>query len=409
MKGRGPTRGPGAAFLPLDEAISVATGLVRPIEAAEFVRVLEGLRRIVATDVRALVDVPSSDRAAMDGYAVIARDTSRARPSRPVVLRRTETLYASSVPTMRVKSGRCAEIATGATVPGGADAVVMVEDTESEEGLVQVSRVARTGQNVVRRGSDIKRGAVVVRSGEVLTPARLGALAAIGAGRVRVFRKPRVGILTTGEEVATPGRRIRPGQVYDINSWTVSSVVREQGGEPIPMGRAADRPEAIRAAIERAAAASDLVVVSGGSSVGKRDLVVSALRSMGDVLFHGIAVKPGRPTALARVRGTPILGMPGNPTSCLSNAVVLLTPMLRKMARLPVAHDRAVELPLAQRIVSMVGRAEVHTVRIAGGRAVPAYKGSAAITSMAHADGYILVPASAHLVEKGEVVRVVLF
>jgi len=208
--------------------------------------------------------------------------------------------------------------------------------------------------------------------------------------------------------VIPPGRPIRPGQVYDINSNTMAGVVRENGGEAVLLGRVRDRLEPLRSAL-RKGLASDMVVFSGGSSVGERDMVVDVMQSMGDVLFHGIAIKPGRPTALGRVDGKPVLGMPGNPTSCLSNCYVLLAPMLRRMARLPPPTEKATEVPLAERIVSTIGRVEFHTVRIVDGRAVPAYKESGAITSMSHADGYIEIPSNVTSVEKNKTVRVTLF
>jgi molybdenum cofactor synthesis domain-containing protein len=196
--------------------------------------------------------------------------------------------------------------------------------------------------------------------------------------------------------------------VFDINSNTMASVVCENGGEPVLLGRVPDRLDALKAAVRKAVAA-DLVLFSGGSSVGEKDMIIDVLCSMGDLLFHGIAVKPGKPTVLGLVSGKAVLGMPGYPTSCLSNCYMLLVPMLRKMARLPPPIERVVEVPMAKRLVSVIGRVEFHTVRLEDGLAVPAYKESGAITSMAHADGYIEIPANVDLIEKGETVRVVLF
>ncbi len=386
----------------------MAMDVVRPIERKETVPILGALRRVSAEDVRSMIDVPLADRAAMDGYAVRARDTVLAGNSKPVVLRRIETLFADRVPQKRLTTGRCTEVATGSTLPDGADAVVKVEDTDPAGDLVTIRVPVRPGQNVSRRGEDIERGSVVVHRGELLTPARLGALAAIGLARARVYVKPRVSILTTGDEVVPPGKPIRAGQVYDINSNTMASIVRENGGEPILLGRTRDRLEELRAAL-RKAIVNDLVVFSGGSSVGEKDMTIDVLRSMGDVLFHGIAVKPGKPTILARVEGKAVLGMPGNPTSCLSNGYVILAPMLRRMARQRPAHPTIVEVPLATRLVSKTGRVKFHTVRIVDGQAVPAFKESSAITSMAHADGYIEIPANVDSLEKGERVRVTLY
>jgi len=396
------------ALIPLDEALRMAMDVVPPIERTETVPLRDAWRRVSSEDIRSKIDVPLADRAAMDGYAVIARDTHGAKKSKPVVLQQIETLYADTIAKKRVTNGRCTELATGSTLPKGADAVVRFEDTERVGTTVKVFSPARPHENVSRRGGDIARGSVVVRGGEVLTPAKIGAVAAIGLAHVSVFEKPRVALLTSGDEVIPPGKPIRPGQVYDINSNTMAGVVRENGGEAVLLGRVRDRLEPLRSAL-RKGLASDMVVFSGGSSVGERDMVVDVMQSMGDVLFHGIAIKPGRPTALGRVNGKPILGMPGNPTSCLSNCYVLLAPMLRRMARLPPPTERAIDVPLAERIVSTIGRVEFHTVRIVDGRAVPAYKESGAITSMAHADGYVEIPSNVTSVEKNETVHVTLF
>lgn len=396
------------ALLPFPDALRMAIDVVRPVDRRETVGLLEAVDRVAADDVRSTMDVPSADRAAMDGYAVRARDTAEARRSGPVLMDCIEVVRAGAVPRKRVTRNQCAEIATGSNLPSGADAVVRVEDTGRDGGRVAISVPVQIGENVAARASDIRRGSVVVRAGDVLTPAKVGALAAIGKARVRVYGKPRVSILTTGDEVVPPGRRLRPGQVHDINSITIAGVVAEHGGEPVRMGRVADRFEDLRAGLAKARV-RDLVVCSGGSSVGERDLVVDVLASMGDVLFHGIAVRPGRPTVLGRVDGTPVLGMPGFPTSCLSNCYVLLAPMLRRMARLPPDRPKTVDVPLAKRLDRTPGRVEFHTIRLVEGEAVPAFKESSAITSMAHADGYIEIPADVERLERGATVRVVLF
>ena len=404
----GRTTRPPKALISLSEAIRIAVDIVRPIERTETLPLADALRRVAAEDVPSSIDVPLADRAAMDGYAVRAQDTVRAGTTHSVTLVCIETHHADGVPRAVVIAGRCTKVATGTTMPKGADAVVMIEDTERDGDRVSMHASVEPGENVSRRGSDIERESTVVRAGEVLTPAKLGALAAIGHARARVYAKPRVSILVTGDEVVSLGRSIWAGQVYDVNSHTIAAVVRENGGEPKPEGRAPDRLATLRIALKKAAA-NDLVVVSGGSSVGEKDLVVAALESMGDLLFHGIAMKPGRPTALGLVEGKAVLGLPGNPTSCLSNGYVILAPMLRRIARLPSARGTVIEVPLATRLASKIGRVEFHTVRIVDGQAVPAYKESGAITSMAHADGYVEIPSDVDGIEKGGIVRVVLF
>ena len=406
--GRGRGMHPLGRLLPFDQALRLALRAARPTDRTERVPVPDAESRVAAETVRSPIDVPLAARAAMDGYAVLAEDTTRARPSAPVSLRRVGQILAGEIAQARVVPGRCLEIATGALIPRGANAVVMVEATHRQGTVVDVRARVAPGENVSRRGEDIRRGAVVVRQGDVLTAAKVGALSAVGRTQVRVYGKPRVAIFTTGDEIVAPGRPLRPGQVYDVNSRTLAAVVRSNGGDPVSLGSAGDRPPALDSILRRALR-GDLVVTSGGSSVGSRDLLADLVSRHGRVVFHGIAVRPGRPTVLGLVNRTPVLGMPGHPTSCLMNAYVLLAPMVRRLARLPPAVARSVEGVLAEGFRSPRGKTEFHPVRLAGGRVVSAYRGSSAITSMAHADGFVEIPADITRLRKGARARVVLF
>ncbi len=399
---------PFKVLISLDEALTICMESVSAVGQREMLPIEDAAGRVAASEVRAKISVPLADRAAMDGYGVRAADTFVASKFKPKVLRRIETLYASTVPKKRVAKGKCTEVATGSTIPEGADAVVMVEDTEKKGDLISTYSPVHPGENVSAEGEDIKKGDKVIARGDILSPAKIGALAAVGVRQVHVYRKPSVAVLTTGDEVVEPGRPIRPGQVYDINAYTLAAVIEENGGKPKRFPRVPDDVRSLRKSLNEAAK-SDLVVFSGGSSVGEKDLIMDVLKELGEVRFHGVAVKPGKPTVFGRVGNTPVLGMPGYPTSCLSNAYMILMPMLRKMARLPPKHENAVELPLSRRLVSTIGRTEFHTVRVEGGEAVPVYKESGAITSMANADGYIMIPANADLLEAGEKVRVIFF
>jgi molybdopterin molybdotransferase len=267
---------------------------------------------------------------------------------------------------------------------------------------------AAEGQNVGRRGADIRAGVRVVSAGEMLTPSRVGAVAAIGCAGIDVFAKPRVALLSTGNEVVEPGRPLAPGQIYDVNRFTLAAIVSAHGGVPDPRLPVADTVAALEEALDSCADA-DAIVFSGGSSVGERDFIVDAIRTRGEMIFHGIAVKPGKPTGFALIGTTPFFGMPGNPTSCLSNAYILLIPFLRAVARLPVHTPRTVRVPLGRRIVSHAGRHQFYTVRIDGGVALPAFKGSGDITSLSRADGYIEIPADQSTIDEGAIVEVTLF
>jgi molybdenum cofactor synthesis domain-containing protein len=396
--------------IPLDEALALMLEAAAPIERVERVSIRHAHGRVVATAPVAALDVPPFDRAAMDGYAVVAEDTFGAGRYEPRVLRCIEKVYTGQVAARRVGRGECIEIATGAPMPEGADAVVMVEESEKADagGEVRVFTPVYPRQHVGRRAADIASGQEVLARGEVLNASRIGALAATGVLDVDVFAKPRIAILSTGNEIVEPGRPLGPGQIYDINQFTLSAVIAAHGGEAVVFPTVPDSLPELTAAVQ-AAGGEDMMVFSGGSSVGERDLILDVLQRAGEVLFHGIAVKPGKPTVFGRAGGKPVLGMPGYPTSCLSNAHMLLVPLLRRIARLPEYTPPSVRLPLGRRIVSTTGRHQFYTVRIADGVAMPAFKASGDITSMSRADGYIEIPAQTDVVEAGEMVEVKLF
>jgi len=384
-----------------------------PIDRVERVALSAGDGRVAAHDVIAEVDVPPFDRAAMDGYAVVAEDTFGAGTHSPKTLRCVDRVFTGEMPVRPIGRGECIEIATGAPLPYGADAVVMVEETERDAGgaefSVRVLTPVYPRQNVGRRAADLKVGERVIRQGQVLSPSQVGALAATGVASVDVYARPVVAILSTGNEIVEPGQPLAPGQIYDINRFTLQAVVERHGGVAVPLPTAADTIEDLSAAVDAAIGVGDVLVFSGGSSVGDRDLILDLLERRGEVAFHGIAVKPGKPTAFGRIGTRPVLGMPGYPASCLSNAYLLLVPFLRKMARLPAWQPATIDLPLARRVVSTTGRHQFYTVRVGDGFAEPAFKASGDITSMAQADGYIEIPAQTDVVEAGTTVTVKLF
>ena len=400
---------PFTSTISLDEARRRLDAAVRPIARTERVPLGEAAGRVIAASVTSPIDVPPFARSAMDGYAVIAADTTGAARSTPARLRMLDRIYTGQLSSVTVTPGTCVEIATGAPLPAGADAVVMVEDTaKDEESAIAIFTTATAGQNIGRRGADIAAGDGFLAAGDVLSPSRVGALAAVGFADVEVFARPRVAILSTGNEVVEPGQPLPPGHIFDVNRFTLGAIVSTHGGVAESHRPAQDTIEALIAALD-ACAGADLIVFSGGSSVGERDLVVDAIAARGEMIFHGIAVRPGKPTAFALVSGTPFFGMPGNPTSCLSNAYILLVPFLRTLARLPPHAPRIVRLPLGRRIVSAVNRHQFYTVRLRDGAAWPAFKGSGDITSLSQADGYIEIPADQSVVDQSALVDVTLF
>ena len=394
---------PFTSTIPFPEALRLALTATAPLSRTDHVPLIDADGRVVAQDVVSALDVPPFDRSAMDGYAVRSADVAA-----PTSLRCVGRVFTGEVSLRALDAGECIEIATGAPIPAGADAVVMVEETARDGDTVRVNAPVKSRQNIGRRAADIGIGSMVVSRGQVLTPSRIGALAATGHTSVEVLAKPSVAILSTGNEVVEPGRPLKPGQIYDINRFTLESVVRRHGGMPQALPSSGDSLDELKAALD-AASAHDLIVFSGGSSVGERDLVRDVIAARGEMLFHGIAVKPGKPTAFARIGASLFLGMPGNPTSCLSNAYILMVPILRKLAGLSPWEPRTIAAPLARRIVSNSDRHQFYTVRIVHGVAEPAFKGSGDITSMAHADGYMEIPASTESIEAGIVVTVTLF
>jgi molybdenum cofactor synthesis domain-containing protein len=400
---------PFKSTISLEEARQRLTSHLRPIDRVERVLLAEAAGRVAAADVAASLHVPPFSRSAMDGYAVVAADTVDATPARPVRLRIVDRVYTGQAAGRRIGPGTCVEIATGAPLPDGADAVVMVEDTiAAGPDEVDIRAAAKAAQNVGRRGADISPGDIVVRRGDVLNPSRIGALAAVGELELDVFAQPAVAILSTGDEIVAPGTALAPGQIYDVNRFTLSAVVAANGGLPQPHRPAHDTLADLAASLDGCRDA-DIVVFSGGSSVGERDLVVDLVAERGEMVFHGIAVKPGKPTAFAIVDGQPFFGMPGNPTSCLSNAYILLAPFLRATARLPALAPRTVRARLGRRIDSPAGRHQFYTVRLRDGAALPAFKGSGEITSLSQADGYIEIPADQSAIDEGALVEVTLF
>lgn len=390
-----------------DAALKIIEKNIIQMHRVERIPIEEASGRVLAEDAEAAFNVPPFDRSAMDGYAVKAEDTFGATSSSPKALRLIGVQHAGEVFEGEVRRGDCVQVSTGSPIPKGSDAVVMVEYTRREDELVEIQQPVYPGANISPEGEDIKVGEVVVEEGEMLTPAKVGALAALNFESVNVLEKPNIAVFSTGSEVRPLGMDLRPGQIYDVNSYTLSTVISANGCVPVKKGIIPDDESIIEKTVEDASG-YDMGVFSGGSSVGTRDLFADAVEALGEVFFHGLQVKPGKPTLFGVVSGTPIFGMPGYPTSCLSNAYVFLTPALRKLAGLPVAEPRTVNARMGSRVVSSSGREQFLTVRLEGGVAHPAFKKSGDITSMANADGYVVLPVNLDVIEEGEEVTVTL-
>ncbi|MFA5451432.1 MAG: gephyrin-like molybdotransferase Glp [Dehalococcoidales bacterium] len=389
-----------------DKALTLILEQLNPVERTEMVQILEASNRVLAEDIIATHNVPPFNRAAMDGYALNSADTKSASQQNTVKLIISGEIYAGDISSHHVQPRSCMYIATGAVIPAGTDAVIRIENTSISDGCISINSPVRSFENVAPAGEDIRSGKVVLNSGTLLSPARAGVLASQGIEQVKVYSKPVVPVITTGDELAQPPEALRPGQIYDVNNTTLRSLICLSGGFPVKLTGLGDSLKSLEQGFEQALN-GDMIVVSGGSSVGQKDYMSELLASMGQIIFHGLNAKPGKPTLFAVVKGKPVLALPGYPTSCLINAYILLKPAIRKLARLPGNDNRTIEAFLAGRI-SASKRRQFVTVELDGTRARPTGKESGAITATAYASGYITVPENTE-VSEGAPVKVTLF
>lgn len=398
---------PFGALLPLETARRRVLEAARPIRATETVPVTEALGRVAARGYRAPAPVPAFARATWDGYALRAAATRGATPRRPARLRLVGEVFAERRFARRLGPTETVAIATGGEVPRGADAVVPFEVTRRRRGLLEVPAPVRRGDRVAAPGDDFPRGTVLVRPGDRLAPAGLGALAAAGFAGVRVYRRPVVAIVPNGNELVAPGASAGRGRIFESNNATLAAVVTAAGGIPRPLPPVPDRLDRLERVLARALAESDLVLATGGSSVGEHDYLPTIFPRLGRLLFHGIAVRPGKPTLAAVARGRLLLGLPGHPTSCLSNAYWLLLPVLRKIARQPGPGWTEAAARLAAPLEApSPGLATIVPLHVEGGWARPTFRDSSAITSLEGANAFAVLPPSARSRPRGERLRV---
>jgi putative molybdopterin biosynthesis protein len=389
------------------------------------------LGRVLAEDVRAAVDVPSFDRSNVDGYALRAADSFSASEQQPRRLRLlAEEIATAVVPQTSVDDSKAMAIATGGMVPRGADAVVMVEHTDVVRGELLVRRAVTPGANIAYAGTDMAAGELVVSAGTILTSRETGVLAAVGCAEVEVVRRPRVAILSTGDEIIPPGEPMRPGLVYDSNSRILADAVRELGGEAVELGTVGDHLAKLREAVAGALAQCDVVLLSGGTSKGAGDLSYRVVRELTDpgIVAHGVALKPGKPICLAASRGKPVVVLPGFPTSAIFTFHEFVAPVIRRLAGLPVDSRSLVQAELAVKVNSEIGRTEYLLVSLVeralisgdtptatdpGGSATrlvawPMGKGSGSVTTFSRADGFVTIGRHCEIVEAGSPVEVTL-
>ncbi|MFB6126566.1 MAG: molybdopterin biosynthesis protein [Halolamina sp.] len=373
--------------------------------------------RVLAERVDAEVDVPGFDRASMDGYAVRGRDTFGAGEADPVELGLVGAVHAGEEPAVTVEEGTCAEISTGAVMPDGADAVVMVEETaETDDGSVLVRAAVAPGDNVMLAGTDVAAGQRALGPGTKLTPREIGLLSALGVDEVSVRGRPTVGIVSTGDELVRPGETLNSarGQIYDVNSYTVAAGVEEAGGDPRLYPHAGDDYDEMERVLREAAADCDLVLSSGSTSASAVDVIYRVIEDGGDLLLHGVAVKPGKPMLVGELGGASYVGLPGYPVSALTIFRTFVAPAVREAAGLPEPETATVDGEMAVRERYAEGRTRMMPVGLledeTGDTLVyPVDKGSGATTSLVDADGVVEVDADTELLAAGESVTVTLF
>ena len=392
---------------------------VQPV-GSETIRSVHGRGRVLAEDLHSTVDLPHFHRAAMDGYAVISKDTFGASQSLPAYLKLAGVVEMGKEAFQPVTKGEAIRISTGGMMPPEADAVVMVEYTdETDGGLVEIHRGVSPWQNVIQIGDDIKKGEPVFSRGRRLRGHDLGALTGVGISSVAVYKRPRIALLSTGDEIVDVDVEPRPGQVRNINQHSLAGLIEEAGGELKDWGVVRDDRVQLTDAIGAALAWGDLVLLSGGSSMGAKDIALETILSFPDseFIFHGISIAPGKPTIFAKACGKPILGLPGYPVSALVIFDLFGAPMVRRLGGESVAtlqrFSRTVRAKLKTNIASQIGREDyVRVVLEAAGTgfiATPLPSKSGAIFTLVKADGMVRIEMNQDGLEQGEDVDVILF
>ncbi|HIE33815.1 MAG TPA: hypothetical protein EYP86_01585, partial [Candidatus Altiarchaeales archaeon] len=361
--------------------------------------------RVLSEDIIAEIDVPHFKRSAMDGFAVIAEDTFNTSDVNPKELEIIDSIHCGEISKKKVTHGKCIEITTGAKIPDDANAVLMVEYTEKEKNKIKIYRSLAPGENIITIGSDIKKGTRIFKKGTLLNPRYTGVLSALGISKIKVKRRPIISVLSTGNEILNPGEKLTDGRVYDVNSRTIIDSLKDRNCIVINLGIVRDDENEIKGKIINGIKNSDLIILSGGSSLGSEDMVEKIISKLGKLLVHGIAVKPGKPTIIGKVNNKLVIGLPGNPTSALSNYYILIKPVLDRMLGIR-ERRKTIKAKLTRKVASTIGRYEFLPVKIVKDNAEPVMKGSNAITTLANADGFVEISENTEVLEKGSTVDV---
>ena len=386
---------------------------------SETIDVSSALGRILAEDIFAPHPLPEFQRSTVDGYAVRAEDTYGATDSLPAYLSLIDEVPMGDSPMFEVNPAQCALIHTGGMLPSGADAVVMLEYTQPvRAGEIEILRAVANGENLIRVGEDVTQGQLIQAKGSMIGPAEIGGLMALGITRVSVMRKVRVGLISTGDEIIDPSQSPRPGQVRDVNTYTLAALVEKNGAIAERYGIVTDQFEALKEIAARALSACDMVVITAGSSASTRDMTAEVIRLLGapGVLVHGINTRPGKPTILGVCDGKAVIGLPGNPVSALVNGYLFVVPVIEQLLGILPKPKATVSARLTVNLASQTGREDWWPVRLTIGRspsaitydAVPIFGKSNLIFTLAAADGLLRIHPDATGLSAGEIVEVLL-
>ena len=400
-----------------DAAFETVRPLLATSVGVEDVPTVQALGRVTAEDVVSPEDLPAFARSTMDGFSVRARDTFGATEGLPAYLDLIGEVPMGRPPGVRLAAGQAAKAYTGGMLAEGADAVIMVERTQTlDQTSIEALRAVAPGENVVQVGEDVREGDVILPKGSVIRPQDIGGLLALGVTRVTVSRKPRIGIVSTGDELIPPDASVGPGQIRDINTYTISGLVAQAGGEPVPIALVEDEFEAQRKAAIDGLGRCDALVFSAGSSVSSRDLTADVINSLGDpgVIVHGISIKPGKPTVMGMARDKPVFGLPGNPVSAMVVFGLIVRPAIYYMsgcARIPAPPG--IQATLARDIPSVAGREDYVPVRLQPSdehvRALPVFGKSNLIFTLIRSDGIVKVPLDRSGLYEGQTVDVMVY
>jgi molybdopterin molybdotransferase len=419
-------------LLPPDEARDLLLShLPQPVIDSESIDVVSSLGRVLAGGVAAPHPLPEFQRSTVDGYAVRAQDTFGASDSLPAYLALVGEVPMGDTPLFDIGAGQCALIHTGGMLPKGTDAVVMLEYTQlahsgqsperSGNSEIEIFRAVADGENVIRIGEDVAQGQMILPRGRVMRPAEIGGLLALGILSIHVVKRIRVGLISTGDEVIDPSQSPRPGQVRDINSYTLGALVEKSGGVAKRYGIISDQFQALKDAAAQALSECDVLLITAGSSASTRDMTADVIRSLGEpgVLVHGINTRPGKPTILGVCNGRAVIGLPGNPVSALVNGYLFVVPVIEKLSGALPAQKATVLARLTVNLSSQAGREDWWPVKLlpapsrrgGGGEvydAEPIFGKSNLIFTLASADGLLRIPPDATGLSAGEIVEVLL-